>query len=66
MTTDFSYGAATTSFSAGATEVNLPLVMCNNSGFDTWFNIQNAGASDATVTVTYTPGTTAWVTAKLW
>ena len=56
VTTDFKYGAATTSFSAGSTEVNLPLVMCNNSGFNTWFNVQNAGASDATVTVTYTPG----------
>jgi len=58
ITTDFKYGAATTSFSAGSTSVNLPLVMCNNSGFDTWFNVQNAGASTANVTIDYTPGST--------
>lgn len=56
VTTDFSYGAATTSFSAGATSVNLPLIMCNNSGFDTWFNVQNAGTSTASITINYTPG----------
>jgi hypothetical protein len=57
VTTDFKYGAATTSFSAGSTAVNLPLIMCNNSGFNTWFNIQNAGTSTASVTITYVPGT---------
>lgn len=56
VTTDFMYGAATTSFSAGSTAVNLPLIMCNNSGFNTWFNVQNTGASTATVTIDYTPG----------
>jgi hypothetical protein len=56
VTTDFKYGAATTSFSSGSTSVNLPLIMCNNSGFNTWFNIQNAGASTASVTINYAPG----------
>jgi hypothetical protein len=30
--------------------------MCNNSGFNTFFNIQNAGSGDANVTVDYVPG----------
>ena len=50
------YGASYAGFSAGATEVNLPLVMRNNGGFNTWFNVQNAGTADANVTVAYTPG----------
>lgn len=58
VTTDFKYGAATTSFSAGSTSVRLPLIMCNNSGFNTWFNIQNTGASTASVTINYTAGST--------
>lgn len=50
------YGASTQGFSSGATAINLPLIACNNGGFDTWFNIQNVGTGDATVTVTYVPG----------
>ena len=56
ITPDFTYGAATTSFSAGNTTFSLPLVMCNNSGFDTWFNVQNAGGSNANITIDYLPG----------
>jgi hypothetical protein len=56
ITTDFKYGAATTSFNSGATSVSLPLIMCNNSGFNTWFNVQNAGASTASITIDYEPG----------
>ena len=56
ITTDNKYGAATTSFSSGATSVNLPLVMCNNNGFNTWFNVQNTGSSTASVTINYTAG----------
>jgi len=56
ITPDFTYGAATTSFSAGSTSFSLPLVMCNNSGFDTWFNVQNAGSGDANITINYVPG----------
>ncbi len=47
------YGASYIGFSQGATSVNLPLVMKNNYGISTWFNVQNTGASNATVTVTY-------------
>lgn len=50
------YFAATNGFQAGATTVSLPLVMCNNSGFDTFFNVQNAGANDANITINYKPG----------
>jgi hypothetical protein len=50
------YGAATKGFSEGAMEMSLPLIACNNGGFDTWFNIQNVGDEDADVTVEYVPG----------
>jgi hypothetical protein len=49
------YAASTESFSAGASEVGLPLIMRANGGYYTWFNVQNAGSGDASVTVEYTP-----------
>lgn len=42
---------------AGGTTISLPLVMKGNYNNDTWFNVQNTGGSDATVTVAYAPGT---------
>jgi hypothetical protein len=51
-----SYAAATGGFSAGGTTVNIPLVACNNAGFNTWFNVQNAGSNAANFTVQYIPG----------
>jgi hypothetical protein len=51
-------GASYSGFSGGATAVSLPLIMKENSGFSTWFNIQNAGSSAASVTVTYSSGDT--------
>jgi hypothetical protein len=52
-----SYFASTNGFQNGSTEVNLPLIMCNNSGFDTWFNVQNTSSSEnATVYINYVPG----------
>lgn len=50
------YGASTLGFTEGATSLSLPLIACNNAGFDTWFNIQNVGSSDANVTVNYVAG----------
>ena len=50
------YFAATNGFQAGSTTVSLPLIMCNNSGFNTFFNVQNAGDAQATVNITYVPG----------
>lgn len=55
-TTDYAYASATTSFSGGNTTFNLPLVMCNNSGFNTAFSVQNVGTSDAHITVYYNRG----------
>lgn len=45
--------------SAGSTEVLLPLLMQNNAGYSTWFNVQNTGSSVATVNVAYSDGTAA-------
>jgi hypothetical protein len=50
------YAASTESFSGGSTSVMLPLIMRANSGYYTWFNVQNAGSADASVTVQYIPG----------
>lgn len=50
------YAASTESFSGGSTSVMLPLIMRGNSGYYTWFNVQNAGSADASVTVQYVPG----------
>ena len=43
---------------AGATSVRLPLLNANNSGFNTWFSVQNAGTADATINVAYSDGKT--------
>lgn len=54
-------GAASASYvgsSTGGQTVNLPLLMKGNSGYDTWFNVQNTGSTDATVNVAYSDGTT--------
>jgi len=53
LTSDFLGGASYSGASAGAATVSLPLVMKNNFGISTWYNVQNAGSSNANVTVTY-------------
>ncbi len=53
---DGSGQAAYGSFSAGATTVNLPLMMRGNFNIDTWFNVQNTSGTAATVNVAYTGG----------
>jgi hypothetical protein len=59
LKTSFNGGASYGGFTGGATTVNLPLIMKNNAGIiSTWFNVQNTGASDANVTVTYSNATT--------
>lgn len=40
----------------GATTVNLPLLFKNNSGYNTWVNIQNTGSGSASVSVDYSDG----------
>jgi len=57
---DFSAGASYVGSSAGATEVQLPLLNKDNSGFDTWFSVQNASSSaPANVSIDYSDGTSA-------
>lgn len=53
------FDASYAGFTSGATTVYIPLLMKNNYGYNTWFNVQNVGSSPATVYVTYSDGTTA-------
>lgn len=46
---------AYTGFPNGATNTVMPLINANNSGITTGVQIQNTGASNTTVTVSYTP-----------
>jgi hypothetical protein len=55
----FTAGAAYVASSAGSTSVQLPLLQFNNSGFNSWVTVQNAGSGPAAVTVTYSDGVTA-------
>jgi hypothetical protein len=52
------YGASYSGFTEGSTTVSLPLLMKENSGFTTWFNVQNAGSAATDVTITYDDGVT--------
>lgn len=51
------YNASYSGFTSGGTTVNLPLLFDDNYGFDTWFNVQNAGSIDTDVNVSYSDGT---------
>jgi len=53
---NYTFGASSAGYTEGATEVNLPLIMRGNSGYNTWFAVQNAGTSDAVVTVAFKKG----------
>jgi hypothetical protein len=44
-------------FAAGAPNLEIPLLMKNNSGYNTWFNVQNAGSATTNITVNYSDGT---------
>jgi hypothetical protein len=59
LSSDFRAGASYVGSAAGATTVLLPLLNKGNSGFDTWFSVQNAGTAAATVNIAYSDGTTA-------
>jgi hypothetical protein len=50
------YAASSEGFSGGADSIKLPLVMRGNGGYYSWFNVQNAGSGDASVSVEYIPG----------
>jgi hypothetical protein len=64
LSSDFRAGASYVGRSGGATTVLLPLLNKNNSGFTTWYSVQNAGTGDANVNVAYSDGTTASATIK--
>lgn len=64
LSSDFKAGASYVGRDAGATTVRLPLLNANNSGFNTWFSVQNAGTADAQVSVAYSDGKTASATVK--
>ncbi len=53
---NFAYFASTESFSEGGTPFKLPLIMRNNAGYYTWFNVQNVGTAPASVSIQYVPG----------
>ncbi len=59
LSSDYSAAASYVGRSAGANEVQLPLLNKDNSGFTTWFSVQNASTDEATVNVTYSDGTSA-------
>ncbi|MEM9775019.1 MAG: hypothetical protein AAF902_10590 [Chloroflexota bacterium] len=42
-------------FTSGSTDIAAPLVMWNNSGFQSGFAVQNAGTASTDVTIEYTP-----------
>lgn len=53
------YDASYAGFTTASTTVNLPLLMNDNWGFDTWFNVQNAGGSGtANITINYSDAVT--------
>ena len=56
---DLRAGASYVGRDSGGTTVLLPLLNKNNSGFNTWFSVQNAGTAAANVTVKYSDGTEA-------
>jgi len=55
-TSDNKYAASTTAFSGGNQTFYLPLIMCNNNNYNTFFSIQNVGLDVANVTINYVRG----------
>ncbi len=52
---NFAYNESALGISQPSNTVRLPLIMRNNSGFSTWFAVQNAGSAAASVTVQFSP-----------
>jgi len=53
LSSSFSAGAAYVGRAGGSNTVLLPLLNKNNGGYFTWFSVQNAGGSDANITIDY-------------
>jgi hypothetical protein len=64
LANDFSAGASYSAANTGSKTLQLPLLMKDNNGYNTWFNVQNTGAAAASVSVAYTDGTTASATVQ--
>ncbi len=58
LSSDFGAAGSYVVPTTGATEVYLPLLNKENSGYTTWYTVQNLGLEEATVEVTYSDGTT--------
>jgi hypothetical protein len=52
-------GASYIGMQAGANNLQIPLLMKGNFGFNTWFKVQNVGSAATNITVNYTDGTSA-------
>ncbi|MFQ3663486.1 MAG: hypothetical protein SNJ69_13965, partial [Chloroflexaceae bacterium] len=52
---NFAYNESVLGISQPSNTVRLPLIMRNNSGFSTWFAVQNAGTAAASVQVAFSP-----------
>lgn len=50
-------GASYIGFNSGGPTLNLPLLMKDNYGFNTWFKVQNTGSAATNITVNYSDGT---------
>ncbi len=50
------WAASSAGYTNGGTEIDLPLIMRNNGGYNTWFSVQNAGSEDTTVSVDFYAG----------
>lgn len=59
LASDFRAGGSYLVPNTGDTVVYLPLLNQENSGYTTWYTLQNLGAEEATVNVIYSDGTTA-------
>jgi hypothetical protein len=55
-TPGFTAAASYLAASEGAPTVQLPLLMKNNSGYTTWFAVQNTAGVDATIDIAYSSG----------
>lgn len=55
-TPGFAAAASYLAASEGSTTVQLPLLMKNNAGYNTWFAVQNTAGVEATINIAYSSG----------
>lgn len=59
VTPDFLMNSSYVGRSQGGAPLQIPLLMKDNSGYNTWFSVQNAGSQAANVQVAYSDGASA-------